>query len=135
MGSLNTLIEGIANIVGGVSGVRSAPAYPTGNIPPLPFAITYPESGTYEVQPGGIKRALHTITVDLHFSRQETARNIDSATALLDSIVVAIFAAMRDGTLIIDGTGEIEYTLAAMSYAGIATIGYRITLRDVKIRD
>lgn len=130
--TLQSAIAGAQTIVGAISGIRSAPAYPPEELSVFPFAVAYSGGGTWEFGPAGDKKGLHNIIVELHVQRKDLARDVTAAMAYSDSIPNAL---MLDTTLGGNAStfGRITYVFGPLGYGGIDTIGFRFTIEAVKI--
>lgn len=128
--SMAGVITHIQAVVGAVTGIRAAPAYPAEQISVYPTAICYPASGAWSRQ-SGWKKALHTVNLEIHWARKDLYRDIERAVEFAESIPNDLLA---DPTLggNCETVTDISYTFGAMVYGGVDTIGYRysITYKD-----
>lgn len=130
---LQSAIDAIQDIMLTISAIREAPDEPPEAINVYPFAVCFAGSGEWHQEPAGMKKGLHTITLQVHWARKDLPRDIQKAMALVETIPNEI---MDDPTLattvdtIID---PITYTFGALSWGGVDTIGFDFKIR-VKIQ-
>jgi hypothetical protein len=131
MATLQDAIAYVQTLVGGVSGIRAAPEYPTEDINIFPFAMAYSGGGTWEISAGRAK-GLHTIVIEIHVARQDLPRDTHALMAFSDSIPQAL---LSDPTLggNIATFGTIRYTFGQLGWAGIQTLGFRFYIDNVKM--
>ncbi len=135
--SIVTALSAIRATVAAVSGIRQTPTNPTETANVWPFAIVYALDGNASAFPIGTSTHLLNIAVEVFTARKDLARDFDVINPFLDSIPAALLAEVT-------GTGSqfesnittfdtINYELLEKDYAGVAVIGYRFTLTNVKI--
>ena len=138
MATLQAVIDQIQDEIGALSGIRAAPHEPPESMSAYPFAVAFVKSGNWTLgKPAGCMTGLHDIVVELHIARKDLARDYAAAMAYAKSVPNAIGSAwLVDVTMTsLDAIGSIAYEFGQMSWAGIDTIGWRWTIRDVKTID
>ena len=134
--SLIGIIQAIQDTVGAVTGIRAAPDYPPENLNSIfPFSVCFPDTGEYDVGPGGVSvyRALHNIRLQIHFSRTDLPKSLEAAIPYGDSIAKALIIdpQVNDSC---DTIGNITYTFGPLAWGepAIATIGWDFVINNVK---
>jgi hypothetical protein len=138
--SIKDTITEIQGVIASVTGVRQAPAFPPENLNTLAssggdvFVVAYPSTGTVEHQFGALTY-LHNIFIEVHTSRKTLQQDTERVYDYLESIVNDICDALDQNTLTTLSTfGDLAYEFGALGWGNVDTIGYRITMQDVKIR-
>lgn len=133
MATLQDAVGGLMTLVDAVSGIREAPDYAPESIKTFPFAVGYAKSGTFEFGVAGEMKGLHDIVVEVHVARKNLRSALKTAMGFSDSVPAAV---MADPTLggNVDTFEEITYEFGALDYGGAQTIGFRFTVKNVKIR-
>jgi hypothetical protein len=139
MSTLQSTIEAIQDAVLTVSGIKNAPDYAPDKLPGVfPFVVTYPDSGVWMWGTAGAKKGLHSITVELHVSRNDIVFALKELDLYVETIPNAI---MKDPTLggnvdTFGGAGgeAITYQYGPMNYGGVDTMGITFTINNIKIR-
>jgi hypothetical protein len=136
MSELRDAIREIQAVIQAVPGIRRAPSEPPEQITAFPFALAYTSAGTLQIGPPELMTGLHNIVCEIHISREaELARAIEDALRFSESIPMAIMKGLKDGTFTAFQTfGEISYTFGPLGWGGLATIGFRFTITNVKIQ-
>ena len=80
------VIEGVQDIVKGVTGIRSAPYYAPDIAAVLPMSIAYPENGEFHHFTAGAYTALHNVVIEIHFPRTDLAKAIKTSIDYINSI-------------------------------------------------
>lgn len=118
-----------------VSGVKNAPNEPPENTANFPFVAAFPGNGTIYAEAHGQKRSLHNIDIELHVKRKDLPIDVRTATPFIDDIAGQILSDFQNSNYsAIDAMGIISYEFTPLSWGGTDTLGYRITVQDVKIR-
>jgi hypothetical protein len=130
MATLSSVCSTIQTAVGGVTGIKSKPDYPTESMHTSPYIVTYPESYTGSMNTTEDFKMIYNITVELHISRQNLPTDVERLMAFAESVPNAIFKALRDNQIAASG---ITGAFAGMQWGDTQTIGYRWTIQNVKI--
>ena len=131
--TIEAAIGAIQAIVGAVSGIKGAPDYPPESLGVYPMAVCYPGDGDVEIKVAGEMQGLHNIVLEVHAARKNLKTDVDALIGFGDTIPAALLAdTTLDGA--VDTFGGMSYRFGGMSYNGMDTIGWRFTLRNVKIR-
>ena len=131
-------VTAIASVVGGVSGISSAPTYPFETMNESPFAVTYPMNGGIDIGPVGSKKQLVNIAIDVLTVRRDLATDLAVLEPFLDTVPAALLAEMGTSGDIFSGTIDtfsglrFEF-LPDMNYGGVQMIGYRFIMENVKL--
>jgi len=134
MATLQSAIDEIQTEVRALSGIRSAPDEPPDQMGAYPFAVAYAGKGVWSSQTPETKVGLHDIVIELHVARKDLARDVTSAMSYSDSIPNAIMLALKDGTFsAIETFADIAYEFVGMGWGGVDTLGFRFTVRAVKM--
>ena len=136
MATLQDAIEHIAHVIGGIDGIRSAPAYPEEQLNVFPFAATYPGEGEASFGVAGERLNLDTIIVELHVARKDLPRDMEKALPYVDSIPNEIMDELLDNKLsaTVDTFESITWTFGALNWGGQETLGFRFTINGIKRR-
>lgn len=126
-------IDGVIDIIAGVSGIKSAPSSPPETLNIFPIAIVVPSAGTWEFGPVGEKKGLHNIVVMVHVARKDLPKDVASSRGFGDTIADAL---MSDPTLggTVSTFERISYEFGDMEWGGVLTLGWRFVIQNVKIR-
>jgi len=133
--SLQDAIYEIQAAMREVSGVKNAPNEPPENTANFPFVSTFPGTGSISAKGYGDKTELHNIEIELHVKRKDLPIDMRTAVPFITDIVDKILSKRQDGAFTaFDTFGDITYEFAPLAWGETQTLGYRITLNDVKIR-
>lgn len=134
--SLQDAIYEIQSAIRTVQGVKSAPNEPPDNTESYPIAVTVPGNGTYMVESHGSQRGLHNVEIQLHVKRKDLPIDMRTATPFIDRIVDKLFFERQASNFsTFDTFGDITYEFTTFKWGEQGTLGYVITLNDLKIRD
>ena len=132
-----TALAAIVTTVTSVSGLRRVPVNPTETANVFPFAICYVLDGSASPFPQGTRTHLLNIAVEVYTKRIDLARDIAEINPFVDSIPAALLAEITGTGSQFSGTlttfEAVNYELIEREYAGVAVIGYRFTMSNVKI--
>lgn len=139
--SLPDALEQLQKIVGGISGIRSAPDSPPERASAFPFVICFPSTGTYRTDSAYTStdtaiHGEHTLICQLHVARRDLPRAFDKALPYAELIKNVLFkqANIRFSGTIDTIIEEITYTFGGLEYAGVETLGYSFSI-PIKIRN
>lgn len=132
MSRLNDAILQVQTIVSGITGINSAPLYPPENVGTFPFCTTHASSGYWGFGPGGGIKGMHTIVIEIHIARKDLPLDVQVTMPFGDLVAEVLLA---DPTLggTVSTFGRLSYTYGAMAWGELLTIGWRISLEEVKI--
>jgi hypothetical protein len=133
MATLQDAINAIQDVVGGVSGIRSAPDYAPDQLSTFPFALAFARTGTFEVGPVGMGKGLHTIVVEVHVARKDLPRDIQAAMAFSDAVPLALLADTTLGGVVSTFT-NIRYEFGPMLWGKLETLGFRFYVEGIKLQ-
>ena len=125
----------IAEEIRTISGIRNAPDVPPESNDLFPFLLTAPGAGVYQQGPAQVMTALNNIEVELHIKRMaDLSRSFSTAWEYVDQIPYELMKLLNDGGFsTIKTFGYIERSrFVAMEYGGVKTVGYLLTITDVK---
>lgn len=127
--ALAAAIQNLADILGGLSGVRLAPDYPTETAPVFPFAVAYAATGDYTGGSLGniLTREAHAIAAEVHIDRIDLPRSIAAAVPYADLLRTALQADPTLGGEVMIVTA-LNYTFGPLNWGGIETIGYAFSV-------
>jgi hypothetical protein len=133
MMTLDGAIRSVQSILGGISGIRSAPDYPPDSVNQGLTIITRPGPGNWQYRAVAPldKRGQHTIIIELMTPHRDMARDIQALCGYLDIIPDAL---MQDVTLrgAADQIGDIRTDgLVRLEYNGIDMLAIRWHLENV----
>ena len=131
MATLQQAITQIQTLVGALTGIKKAPATAPESINQFPFAVCYPESGTWELQ-AGVKKGLHTVVIEIHVARVDLPRDIATALGYSESVVNTLMGNPTLAGMVDTITGPVLYRFGSMHYAGQTTLGwqFRVTMKQ-----
>jgi len=122
-----------------ISGIKGADQYLPEALPTVEnWVVMYP--GETEFIPGlpsGYMTAMYSVIIEIHTPRNTLPQAHKRIVALYDDIPIKLFDDLLDTKLnnTVSTFGNITSTgLIAMNYAGIDTVGFRYTVRDIKIQ-
>lgn len=133
MGTQLAVIQAIQDTVITVTGIREAPDYPPEQINDFPFAVAFPAEGVHSFSVPGERLFLGSAILEIHVSRADLPTAVENSIGFGDSIPAAL---MADPTLsgTCDTFEDIQQFFGALNWGDIQTIGYRFTIRNIKIR-
>ena len=116
-------------------GIVNAPPYPPEQMSDFPFSVAYSGGGNWEFGPAGDKKGLHVINVELHFAREDLAKDAESAMVYSDSVPNLLMSRLRLDKWgnTISAFNNIRYTHGSMGWNGAPTYGFRWFVEGVKI--
>lgn len=124
----------VARLMAQVEGVQQSPDVPPEKASDFPFVAVYPGDGqasSYAM--GALKKLLTYLVVEIHVTRRDLAADMTKVIPLLERALDKLMSDPTLGgnvqTIIMTADQPITYTLAGMSYGGMDTIGWRVTLR------
>ncbi|MBT7070744.1 MAG: hypothetical protein HN975_07640 [Anaerolineae bacterium] len=131
--TLQAAVEQVQDLMGAVSGVKSAPDYPPENINEYPFVVAYMGGGEIVFDTPSAYKGLHTIIIELHIARKDLPNDIEIAAPYVDSIPAAL---MADATLAgtVNLFDNITYEFTEMLWDAVETIGFRFSINGVSQR-
>lgn len=133
MAQIDALKE-IAQEIGEISGIRSAPHKPPEKVNQYPFATIYAADGEYEASPPDVMKGLHNPQVEVHVQRRELPRDYDRIMRLADEIPKKLLTTLKDnGFSELETWESIAYELAPSSWQGIDTLVIRYTINNLKV--
>lgn len=122
-----------------VSGIKGASAYMPEQLPSVDnWVVVYPGETTFiGGEPAGYMTALYSLVIEIHTPLKRLPGDIERImpyfSAIPNALYSELFKSRMDGT--VDAIGEITSTgLISLRYAGIDTIAFRYTVRDIKIQ-
>lgn len=129
----DTLVQ-LMTVIEAVQGIRKAPVDPPETMAVFPFAVGYVETGVWKIGPPEIMTGLHNVALEVHVSReQDLAHAVKDVMRFSDSVPNAILLAFKNGTLTTLQTfGDITYTFGPLGWGGIATVGFKFVITQVK---
>ncbi len=137
--AIQDVIERIADDIEAISGIKGASDYLPEQLPDVEnWVVIYPgEAEFIGGNPAEYMTALYNVEVEIHTPKTTLPEAIQRIVDYYDAIPLALFDDLFDTQLnsTVSTFGNITSTgLVAMEYAGIKTIGFRYTVRDVKIQ-
>lgn len=137
--AIQDVIERINDKIEAISGIKGASDYLPEQLPAVEnWVVTYPgESVFMGGVPAVYMTALYNVVIELHTPRKILPKAVKKVIAYFDDIPNALFDDLYDGKLnnTVSTFGDITSSgLIAMNYAGIDTVGFRYTVRDIKIQ-
>lgn len=134
---LQAAIEWVQDQALSLPGIRqgAAPDYMEEKAAKFPFWATWAGEGAWNSESEGMTKGLLSIRVELHVERKHLPSAVKEAMKYVEAFPKLILAdATLGGT--VSTSGEIQFSgLVPLGYAGVETIGFRWTIRDVKIID
>ena len=125
-------LTAVATIVRSVTTLKQVPVDPPETISVDTFAVVYAQSGSIDNGVVGLKKSLHSISVDCLTKRTDLARDLARVKPLIDLIPSALLAnPTLAGT--VQTFGSISYEVVQVEYGAVPMIGYKFLINDVKI--
>lgn len=134
--TIDDAIASVRNIVAGITGIRAAPdGIPENDGGIYPFFVAWNGGGTLAPIDSTWEKGLWNITCQVHFSRRSLYQAEASASPWARKIARRL---CKDTTL--GGTAttfsRVEISkLGPMRWVDTDTIGYELTIRDVKVNE
>lgn len=109
---------------------------PPETITAFPASVVYAEAGVWKIGPVGVMTGLHNVVVELHFDRDaDLAHTVQAALKFAQAVPSRLLAAFLANELTALQTFEdITYTFGPLGWGGKATIGFKWTMRNVKMQ-
>lgn len=123
---LRTLVEAVA----AVDGVQYAPAVPPEQAADFPFVVVYPGEFTALINTPEDYRMLWDLKVELHIARKDLPEDVTALLPYAETVTAALLGACVSAAIPV---GSITGSFGAMEWAGVQTIGYLWTVRQVKV--
>ena len=137
--TLNDCLKAIQDIVGRVPGIRAAPEYASDKVPPGPWAMAFPISGTMSQEYVGILQGLHNIGLYVVTARVDLPATLKAILPMGELVTAAL---EKEVTLLdtCDTFGKIDYAFNFALNVGTPSApayvtGWFFTITDVKIQD
>lgn len=124
--------------IANITGIKGADEYLPEALPTTEnWVVIYPGSTTFiGGQPAGCMTSLYSVVIEIHTPRNNLPQAIKKVMPYYDDIPNALFDELFDTkfTSTVDTFESIDCTgLISMSYAGVETVGFRYTVKNVKI--
>ena len=137
--ALQDVINRMEKKIEAISGIKGASAYLPEALPAAEnWVVIYPaESRFIGGMPAEMMTALYSVVIEIHTPRTNLPAAIKRIMPYYSAIPNALFDDLFDGYLnnTVSTFGEITSSgLISMNYAGIETVGFRYTVRDIKIQ-
>jgi hypothetical protein len=128
--TLETVVAALQTAVGGLTGIKYAPAYPPEAIGDFPFVVTYPVRYRGETNTPDDFRMLYDIQVELHVGRRDLPQDFQVLYDYPETAANAIFKALRDNSYAHAG---IEGAFGGLGWNDVDTFGWYWLIKEVKI--
>lgn len=128
--TLANVIDEFVTAFGGMTGITKCYADPPEAITQFPAALVYVTSGEISVGSHGAQ-AIHTITLDIHHSRQILPDAVDAAKVWPDRVTYELHTEMladRFGGYVTAIVYPVTYEAVALAYAGETHYGMRFRI-------
>lgn len=132
-GPLVDAIIQVQDIIEATVQIPYAPDMPPEQASMFPFAVCYPDSGTFRLNQVGWSTDLHSLVIEIHYAQSLLAPAVLKAVTDLPIIVQAIMADPTWGGKIDTIVGEISYLFGFLEYGSKKTIGTQLTV-PIKIQ-
>lgn len=137
--AIQDVISRLATKIDAVSGIKGVDEYLPEALPSVEnWVVIYPGEALFiGGAPSGYMTALYSVVIEIHTPRTVLPHAVKRIVGYFDDIPNAIFEDLFNGYInnTVSTIGNITSTgLIAMQYAGIDTIGFRYTVRDIKIQ-
>lgn len=118
------------------AGAKEAPTHPTETNVQWPFSVCYPGNGSIVQGPGGGRKDLAVIFLDVHFNRVNLPLDVQAAETFYDAFGALLIADPKlNGTVATIRFDEgIEWEFGEMKWAKQETLGFRFKI-PVKMED
>jgi hypothetical protein len=135
MSALITVIGDVKKRIKALPGMGEVDLYPPEKIGQFPFVVIYPGAGSWEYGPAGDRKALYSIVIELHVARKDLPKDAEAAMKYIESIPNAVMSTDDGDTLATTAFNGLEFSgLITLGYADQETLGYRWTMREVKLQ-
>ena len=132
MADLQHAIAYVQDLMEQIEGIRAHPDYPPEQLNVFPFAVAYSGGGLWEFGPGGTRKGLHTIVLEIHVARKDLPRDTQAAMAFSDTVPNVLLANPTLGGNV-STFGQIRYTFGPLGWGGEVTYGFRFFIENVKM--
>lgn len=130
LSTIDSVCTTLQTAIGQISGIKSAPSYPTEQAPDFPFVVTYPGGGESAVEPAGSFTALHTVLVELHVARKDLPQDVATSLGKFEALLTCLHDTLGDNAV---GHKEVNWDFTEMQWGDVQTLGYRFSIAGVKI--
>jgi hypothetical protein len=128
--TIDSVCTTLQTALGGITGIKSAPSYPTEQAPDFPFVVAYPGGGKSAVEPAGSFTALHAVLVEFHVARKNLPSDVATSLGLFEALLEMLHQTLGDNAV---AHKEVKWEFSEMVWGDVQTLGYRFTIDDVKI--
>lgn len=128
MSTIQEIVAAVQTVVGGITGIRQAPAEPPDSMAAFPFAVCMPHRGHYQQDtPGCGIAGEHIIRLEIHTGRKNARTDYLAIIPYVDSVPAALLANTDlSGTVYVNEA--ITYEFGPLTWNGLPTIGWRFDL-------
>lgn len=126
---LQDICDQFATAIKSIQGLRMASSLPPSQMSAFPYADIYVASASWTPAPSGMMTGMLIVNIDLHLAMKDQEREIPVMNRLQNSIVNALWLALKGGTLpALQTINKVDVQLSVFSNgagAGVDTVGYQ----------
>lgn len=131
--TLSVAIAEIQDIAREIHNIKDAPVLIPEGEPSFPFAISYPRTGTLDLE-AGQKKGLHTIFTEIHMSRGLLGTAVEQVLNIMVNFESALLGNVTLSGAVDTIVFPIKYTFGRLEWGNTATVGIRYEI-TVKIHE
>jgi len=132
--TLTDIVDAVADIADGLSGIRKAPHEPPEKLGAVyPYAVTYAGEGAWELAAIGHRLGWHVIVCEIHVGRKNLPYDVKKAMPYSDSFPDAVFNDMDLNSTLIN-IRRMTYEFGPMAWGGVDTIGFRFRIEGEQVQ-
>jgi hypothetical protein len=129
--TIKDVVTTLQTAVGAVSGIKSAPSYPPEQAADFPFVVTYPDKVFARDHAPDQFGAWWDVNVEFHLARKDLPSEVQKSLELAEPLFNAVLKTLRDNFVPFDD--GIDGGFTEMVWGDVQTIGYRLTIKRIKI--
>jgi hypothetical protein len=134
MSGLTDIISNIQIRLKRLPGMGDVPFYPQEDAAKFPYVAIYPGASQWFFNTPGDKKVLYDIVIDLHVARKNLPDDLKSAYRFVESVPNALMSTDDGDLLSTTACKGIAFSgLMEWEVGGLATIGFRWTMQEVKL--
>lgn len=132
LSTIKAVVDAIQDKMATITGIKSAPDYPTEQVSDFPFVTTYPGKldNAHTNSPDQFN-ATWNVNVEFHLARKNLPSEVQTALEFSETMLNALFKCLKDGNV---AHGGVEGDFTEMAWGDVQTIGYRFVVKKVKVQ-
>ncbi len=131
LATIKDVVTTLQTGLGAISGIRAAPLYPPEQVGDFPFVTTYPGRLSAHTNSPEQFNALWDVLVEFHVARKDLPTDVSTSLGLAEPLLNSLFSTLKANSIAHRG---IDGVFSEMKWGDTDTVGYRFTIREIKIQ-